>query len=147
MPQSDPAPRSGNIAVTIVPQSAGRYACEVTPTLDGRTGPTKTFHGQSAKHAIAIALEGLARSFRKEAEAEQDIDWEAVERSPAGKVVEKRFHVILHYERVAEEESKFDAFHNTLLGNTVVENAEIAIIQVDPYLPIDSFRRKYEPEA
>jgi hypothetical protein len=43
--------------------------------------------------------------------------------------------VILHYERLVEDESKFDAAHNTLLGNTVVENAELTIIQVDPDLP------------
>jgi len=48
----------------------------------------------------------------------------------------------LHYERVAEEESKFEAMHNTLLGNTVVENAEISIIQVDPELPIKSPKRR-----
>jgi hypothetical protein len=72
-----------------------------------------------------------------EAEAEQQVDWEAVDRSPSGKVNEKRFHVILHYERVAEEESKFDATLNTQLGNTVVENAEIVLIQVDPALPIE----------
>jgi len=67
-----------------------------------------------------------------------------VDRSTSGKGIDKRFHVILHYERVAEEESKFEALENTLMGNTVVENAEISIIQVDPDLPIEplEIRRK-----
>lgn len=130
-----PQPYSGAIAITVIPQANGRCVCEVTPSLAGRTGPTKRFHGQTSNHAIALALEDLAQGFRAEAEAEQDIAWEAVDRSPSGKVINKRFHVILHFERVTEEESKFEAMHNTLLGNTVVENATIAIIQVDPDLP------------
>src|SRR5712692_3394335 len=141
MPQSVPASNSGNIAITVIPQANGRYICEVTPSLEGRTGPTKRFHGQNPKHAIAIALENLARTFRMEAEAEQNIDWEAVDRSPSGGVNEKRFHVILHYERVAQEESKFEAMVNTQMGNTVVENAEITIIQVDPDLPVEPLER------
>ena len=127
--------RSGNIAVTVIPQATGGWVCEVTTSLAARTDPTKSFHGQSASHAIALALEDLARMFRKEAEAEQNVDWDAVERATSGEVVNRRFHVILHYERVAEEESKFEALTNTLLGNTVVEDAEIAIIQVDADLP------------
>jgi phosphoribosylformylglycinamidine (FGAM) synthase PurS component len=79
-----------------------------------------------------------------EAEAEQNIDWEAVDRSPSGKVNEKRFHVILHYEHVTEDESKFDAMQNTLLGNTVIENAEVSIIQVAPDLPIEPLERRDE---
>jgi hypothetical protein len=146
MPQAAPASDSGNIAVTIIPQADGRYLCEVTPSLQGRTGPTTSYHGQSPKHAVAIALEHLARKFRMEAEAEQQIDWEAVDRSPSGTVNERRFHVILHYERVAEEETKFDAMHNTLLGNTVVENAEISIIQVDPEVPITPLQRRWDEE-
>ncbi len=50
----------------------------------------------------------------------------------AGAIVEKRFHLILHYECFSDEESKFDALTNLLNGNTVVENAEVTIIQVDP---------------
>jgi hypothetical protein len=144
MPQSVPGSNSGTIAITVLPQPNSRYLCEVTPSLEGRIGPTKRFHGQNPKHAIAVALENLARRFRMEAEAEQKIDWEAVDRSPSGKVNEQRFHVILHYERVAEEESKFEAMVNTQLGNTVVENAEITIIKVDPDLPIEPLERWHE---
>jgi hypothetical protein len=103
MSQSVPGPNSGNIAITVIPQANGRYVCEATSSLEGRSGPTMRFHGQNPKHAIAVTLENLARTFRIEAEAEQHLDWDAVDRSPSGTVNEKRFHVILHYERVAEE--------------------------------------------
>ncbi len=144
MSQLGTSPTSGNIAITVISEARGRCICEVTPSLEGRTRPTKRFHGQNPKHAIAVALENLARMFRMEAEAEQKVDWEAVDRPLSGKVNEKRFHVILHYERVAEEESKFEAMHNTLIGNTIVENAEIAIIQVDPNLPIEPWEKRHK---
>ncbi len=44
--------------------------------------------------------------------------------------------MILHYERIAEDESKFEARHNTIMGNTVVENAQITLIEIDPDLPV-----------
>jgi hypothetical protein len=135
---------SGNIAITIITQAGGRCVCEMTPSLEGRTGPSVRFHGQNPKYAIAVGLESLARTLRLETEAEQQVDWEAVDGSPSGAVKERRFHVILHYERVAEEESKFEAMHNTLLGNTAVENAEIAIIQVDPDLPVEAWERRHK---
>jgi len=113
----------------------------MTYTLDGQPGPTNRYNGQTAKHAAEIALEDLARTFRIEAEAEQNIDWESVDRWPSGEVNEMRFHVILHYERITEEQSKFDAMQNTVMGNTVIENAEISIIQVDPDLAIESLER------
>lgn len=146
MPQSDPPSNSGHIAVMVVPEGNGRCVCEMTPMLEGRTGPTTRFHGWNPKHAIAIGLENLARIFRMEAEAEQKVDWEAVDRLPSGTVKEKRFHVILHYERIAEEESKFEAMHNTIIGNTVVENAETTILQIDPDLPIDLWEKRYDQQ-
>jgi len=137
---------SGNIAITIIPQANGVFVCEVTPALEGRIGPTERFHGQNRKHAIAIALENLARAFRTDAESEQKIEWEPVPGSTSGKENDQRFHVILHYERVTEEVSKFDALHNTLLGNRVVENAEISIIQIDPELPIVPLQRLHQDD-
>src|SRR5207244_7592356 len=98
--------------------------------------------GQSRSHAIALAVEDLARDFRLQAEAEQNGDWEAVERSRSGKAIERRFHVIVHYETVIEEESKFEAHVETLMGNTVVENAEVSIIQIDPKLLIEPWERR-----
>lgn len=141
MPQSVPLSNSGSIALVVIPQPNGRYLCEVTLSIQGQTEPTRQFCGQNPKHAIAIALENLARTFRREAEAEQKVAWEALEKRPSGTVTAKHFHVILHYERVAEEESKFDAMLNTHMGNTVVENAEVTIIQVDSDLPLEPLQR------
>jgi hypothetical protein len=47
--------------------------------------------------------------------------------------------MILHYERVTE--SKFEAFHDTLLGKMVIENAEIAVIQVNSDLPMPPWQK------
>lgn len=133
---------SGSIAINVMPQATGGWVCEMTSSLALRNGPTKSFHGQTPNHAIALGLENLARAFRTEAEAEQNIDSEAVDRSASGEVINKRFHVILHYECVVEEESKFEAMTNTLLGNAVIETAEVGIIQVDPDLPSPEWRRR-----
>jgi hypothetical protein len=57
--------------------------------------------------------------------------------------IHKRYHVILHYETIAEDESTFEARHNTIMGNTVVENAMIAIVEIDPDLPIDPIGRSW----
>ncbi len=136
MAKSASPSNSGNIAIVVTRHGKDGFACDATPTIDWQTGPVQRYYGQNPKHAIAIALENLASNLRTEAEAEQKIDWEAVDRSPSGKVIEKRFHVILHYERVTDEESKFEAMHNTPMGNTVIENAEITVIHVDPDLSI-----------
>jgi hypothetical protein len=126
---------SGNIAFIVTPQANGRYVCKLKSPLAGETDATKPYHGQTPNHAIANALEDLARALRVEVEAGQNVDWDAVDQSPTGKVIDKHFHVILHYERLVEDESKFDAMQNTQLGNTVVENAELTIIRVDPDMP------------
>jgi phosphoribosylformylglycinamidine (FGAM) synthase PurS component len=136
MAESDNSSTSGQISLTVTAQGTGRYLCEASSRLDGDEGPKERFHGTSSKHAIAVALEHLAQKLRMEAEAEQKVDWDAVDRSQSGKVNKKRFHVILHFERDAMEPSKFEAMMNTQMGNTVIENAEITIIQVDPDLPI-----------
>ncbi|NUQ62783.1 MAG: hypothetical protein HUU20_09855 [Pirellulales bacterium] len=103
------ATNSGNVAVHVVRQPNGSWVCTVTSSFAGRERATKSVHGQSPHHAIALALEGLARACQREAEAEQNVDPEAVDRSPSGEIINKRFHVILHYEDVVEEESKFEA--------------------------------------
>ena len=123
---------SGNIAVSIIPSDGG-YVCELAPSFGAEAEPTQRAIGQSPSHAIAIALEKLARAYRMQAETEQNIDWET---GPA-----RRFHVILHYEWIGEEETKFNALENTLLGNTVVENAETTIIQVDANVPVECLKR------
>ena len=75
---------SGSIAVFVIPQANGLYVCKVKPTLPGGPCKTKSFHGQTANHAIANALEDLARALRVEVESGQNVDWEAVDRSPSG---------------------------------------------------------------
>jgi phosphoribosylformylglycinamidine (FGAM) synthase PurS component len=69
---------------------------------------------------------------------------DTVERSDSGEAIPKHYHVILHYERIAEEESKFEAMYNTIMGNTVVENAKISAIAIDPDLPIDLLNRGWD---
>ena len=138
-----PFSNSGHIVIKVIEEKSGHCVCEMTLALEGQANLTKRFHGQSPKHAIAIGLESLAQTFRMEAETEQKVAWDAVDRSPSGEVNEKRFHVILHYETIAEEESKFEAMHNTLMGNTVVENAEITILQIDPDLAVDPRSKRH----
>ena len=85
----------------------------------------------------------MAASYREQVETQQNLDWDAVTRTETGEPIEKRYHIILHYERVAEEESKFDAAHNTRMGNTVVENADITVIEIDSDLPFDPKLRSW----
>ena len=40
------------------------------------------------------------------------------------------------------DESKFEAMHNTILGNAVIENAEVSIVQIDPELPNEPWERR-----
>jgi len=135
---------SGHIAVKVINEPNGHYLCEATPSVEGLSAPTARSYGESPKHAIAIALEQLARGFRLQAEAEQNIDWDAVDQSPTGEIKSKRFHVILHYERVADERTRFDALVNTQMGNTVVENAEVTLIQIGPDLQVATARRRHD---
>jgi phosphoribosylformylglycinamidine (FGAM) synthase PurS component len=51
--------------------------------------------------------------------------------------------VILHYETITIAESKFEAMHDTMMGNTVVENALISVIEVSPDLAIEPLQRSY----
>ncbi|WP_416669403.1 hypothetical protein [Egbenema bharatensis] len=44
--------------------------------------------------------------------------------------------MILHYERIAEDELKFEVMHNTIVGNTGVENDKITMIEMDSDLPV-----------
>jgi hypothetical protein len=139
--QSPNSAQHGNIAINVTPQD-GQFLCALKSEFMGHSLPSRGYRGQSVHHAIAIALEHLASDFRREAAANQKIDFDAVDRTPSGKVLEKRYHVILHYECVTKDESKFEAAHNVRLGNQVVENAEITVIQIDDGLPIDTRRKR-----
>ena len=125
------------LLLTVTAQENEQYICQITSLLGEQTGHAQTFRGQNQNHAIAIALESLAADYRQAAEEEQQIEWDVVERSEVGTPVQNYYHVILHYETIAEEESKFYAMHDTIMGNTVVENATITIVQVDPDFAID----------
>ncbi|MEG4252176.1 hypothetical protein [Microcoleus sp. Pol10D4] len=138
MTQINPDRTTGTIAIDVFPQSNGQYLCQISSSLSDRPNDTMNVYGQTKEHAIAIALEHLASRYRQQAEDSQNIDWDAVEISDSGEPIEKRYHVILHYERIAKDESKFEAMHNTMMGNTVVENAKISIIQIDPDIEIDA---------
>jgi phosphoribosylformylglycinamidine (FGAM) synthase PurS component len=142
MTEASSLPPTGIISVTLLPQENG-YLCQLSPALGDTSQAASECYGQSQEHALAIALEQLAEQYRQLAEAQQNLDWDAVERSASGEPVNKHYHVILHYERIAEEESKFEAMHNTILGNTVVENAKITIVEIDPSLPIEPQARSW----
>ena len=134
---------TGSIAITVLPQANGQYLCQMTPSLSDQSRNSSEFFGQTPEHAIAIALEHLAEEYRSLAENRQDLDWDQVERSEAGEPVEKHYHVILHYERIAAAESKFEAMHDTMMGNTVVENAKTTVIEVAADLPIEPLVRAF----
>ncbi|HBE20568.1 MAG TPA: hypothetical protein DEG17_13085 [Cyanobacteria bacterium UBA11149] len=135
MTETNPDRITGTIAIAVFPQDNGQYVCEITPSLSNRTPNCTRFHGQTKEHAIAIALENLAHQYREEAESDQNIDYLAVEKSESGEAIQNHYHITVHYEEIAEGESKFEARHNTILGNTIVENANISVIKVCPEMP------------
>jgi hypothetical protein len=122
-----------NITITTLPQADGHIFCELT----NPTGEPIHSYGQASDHAIAQALENLAKQNRKIADDQQNIDWDAVEESESGDPIEKEYHVILHYEAIRTAESKFEAMHDTMMGNTVVTKATINVIEIDPDLAIE----------
>jgi hypothetical protein len=141
MTQMNPDQITGNILITVHPQDNGQYVCQISTSLDDRSKDGTHFYGQTKEHAIANALEQLADNYRQIAEESQNRDWDTVELSESGVPIEKHYHVILHYERIAEAESKFEAMHNTIMGNTVVENAKISVLEISPDLQINPLTR------
>ncbi|MFN6436565.1 MAG: hypothetical protein RMY35_006600 [Nostoc sp. DedSLP01] len=123
------------ITVNVQTGDNDQYVCQLSSPNEPTSKEIRSY-GQSEEHAIANALEELASEYRQIAEERQNTDWEAVEYSAAGEPIQKRYHVILHYERIRKAESKFDALQDTLLGNTVVENAKVNLIEIDNNLPI-----------
>ncbi|AVH63786.1 hypothetical protein [Nostoc sp. 'Peltigera membranacea cyanobiont' N6] len=135
---------TGTITIAVQPQDNGQYICHLSSSLSDSPRENIQCYGQTQEHAIAIALEQLADDYRKIAEERQNIAWDTVERSNSGEPIAKHYHVILHYERIAQEESKFEAMHNTIMGNTVVENANITVIEIDPDIPIELLTRSWD---
>ncbi|HEY9799820.1 MAG TPA: hypothetical protein V6D25_05625 [Leptolyngbyaceae cyanobacterium] len=132
---------TGTITIALQPQNNGQYICQLSSSLSDSPRENIQSYGQTKEHAIAIALEQLAQEYRQIAEQQQNIDWLTVERSDSGEAITKHYHVTLHYERIGEAESKFDAMNDTIMGNTVVENAKITVIQIDSDIPIDPLTR------
>lgn len=123
------------ITINVEADENEQYICISSSSVDQLRDENR-YCGQTREHAIAIALEKLASEYRQIAESGQNQDWLAVERSESGEVIQKHYHVILHYERIGIAESKFEAMQDTLLGNTVVENAKITLIEIDANLPV-----------
>jgi hypothetical protein len=140
---------TGSLKIVILPKDSGLYACQLSSEIEfSRTNLHSDFpkadilcDGQTPEHALAIALEQLAANCRQLAEDSQNIDYLTVEKSSSGKVIEKTFHVTIHYECVIDDESKFEACHNTRSGSLVAENAQITVIAIDPLLHIEQAER------
>ena len=141
MTQINPDRTTGTIAIDVCAQSNGQYLCQISSSLSDRPDDSINFYGQTKEHAIAIALENLASRYRQQAEESQNIDSLAVEISDSGEPINKYYHVIVHYEEISEAESKFEAVHNTMMGNTIVENARIAAIEISPDIEIEPLER------
>jgi hypothetical protein len=145
---------TGSLKIVILPKDNGLYTCQLSSEIDfSKTNLHRDFpkgdilcDGQTPEHALAIGLEQLAANCRQLAEDSQNIDWLTVEKTPSGKVIEKTFHVTIHYECIIDDESKFEAFHNTQSGNLVVENARITGIVIDPLLHIEQAQRLIREE-
>ncbi|MDZ8135766.1 MAG: hypothetical protein RM049_10755 [Nostoc sp. DedQUE04] len=125
------------VTINVETDDNDQYVCQLSSSVDQPTDEIRCSE-QTREHAIAIALEQLASKYRQIAEESQsqNKDWLAVERSESGEVIQKHYHVILHYERIGIAESKFEAMQDTLLGNTVVENAKVTLIEIDTNLPV-----------
>jgi phosphoribosylformylglycinamidine (FGAM) synthase PurS component len=127
---------SENFSIAVTLESNGYYLCQLSKPLPVLSQQTISCYGQIQEHAIAIALEQLAEKYRQIAEEQQNIDMLTVERSTDGEAISKLYHVVLHFECTIHAESKFEAMHDTIMGNTVVENGKITVTEVDKNLPL-----------
>jgi len=122
----------GQVSFVVLPQENGRFACALSPGLTDKEGNECVFYGQTREHALAVAFEHLADRYRTAAEESQLAREPKEQADEKAETPIKRYHVILHYESIIEEESRFEAMHDTLLGNTVVENAKCTLIEIAP---------------
>ena len=143
MPNLTPDRITGTFSINVLPQPNGQYLCHLSPNLSDEPRADIQCYGQTKEHAIAIALEKLAESYRQLAEEVQNINNLAVTRDETGNPINRRYHVMLHYERIIKDESKFEAVHNTIIGNTVVENATISVVEIDSDLPVEPIARSW----
>jgi hypothetical protein len=127
---------SENISINVTLENNGYYLCQLSNPSPDPSQNNINCYGQTQEHAIAIALEQLAEKYREIAEEQQNVDMLTVERSADGEAINKLYHVTLNFECIIDAESKFEAMHNTIMGNTVVENAKITVIEVGEDLPV-----------
>lgn len=135
---------TGTISINVFPQDNGQYVCQLSPSFNDHSKDEIRCYGQTKEHAMAIALEHLAEHYRQMAEEQQSIEWDMVERADSGEPMAKQYHIMLHYEDTITAESKFEAMHNTIIGNTVVENAKITVIEIADDLPIEPLTRSWD---
>ncbi len=135
MPEPNLKLTSESLSINVTIENNGYFFCHLSNPLQDLSQNTISCYGQTQEHAIAIALEQLADRYRQIAEDQQNVDMLTVERAPDGKVINKLYHVTLHFECTIDAESKFEAMHNTIMGNTVVENSKITVIEVAEDLP------------
>ncbi|PZV15466.1 MAG: hypothetical protein DCF20_10310 [Pseudanabaena sp.] len=135
MPEANPNLISENLSITVTLENKGYYLCHLSNPLPDPSQNPINCYGQTQEHAIAIALEQLAEQYRQIAEEQQNIDMLTVAQSPDGEAISKLYHVTLHFECTIDAESKFEAMHDTIMGNTVVENGKITVIEVSKDLP------------
>lgn len=133
--ETNPKLISENLSINVTLEDNGYYLCHLSNPLPDPSQNTINCYGQTQEHAIAIALEQLADWYRQIAEDQQNVDMLTVERSPDGEAISKLYHVTLHFECTIDAESKFQAMHDTIMGNTVVENGKISVIGVSEDLP------------
>jgi hypothetical protein len=141
MPETSPKLINENLSITVTLENNGYYLCQLSNPLPDSSPNTINCYGQTQEHAIAIALEQLAENYRQIAEEQQNVDMLTVERSLDGEAISKLYHVTLHFECTIDAESKFEAMHDTIMGNTVVENGKITIIEVAEDLPFADILR------
>jgi hypothetical protein len=130
MTEPEPDILTGTVDLKVLPDENGRYHCQLSSSFSNQSSDRQVFDGETQDHAIAVALEHMAVHFRNEAERKQDEGLDTEDALLAKHPEPKRYHVILHYEQIVEAESKFDALQNTILGNTVVENATCTLIEL-----------------
>ena len=134
MTETSPKLINENISINVTLENNGYYLCHLSNPLPDPSQNTINCYGQTQEHAIAIALEQLADRYRQIAEDQQNVDMLTVERSPDGEAISK-LYLTLHFECTIDAESKFEAMHDTIMGNTVVENGKITVIEVSEDLP------------
>ncbi len=135
MTETSPKLINENISINVTLEDNGYYLCHLSNPSPDPSQNTINSYGKTQEHAISIALEQLADRYRQIAEDQQNVDMLTVERSPDGEAISKLYHVTLHFECTIDAESKFEAMHDTIMGNTVVENGKITVIEVSEDLP------------